>query len=95
MLVTGEMWPTERPLLEDDTGVVDGEVAMENVEHLGKYVYEMTGTRMKQLEGENSLPMGGEVIAEEQLDEVGDDEEEGDEDVPLEPDILEVREGEA
>ncbi|KAK0385765.1 hypothetical protein NLU13_6942 [Sarocladium strictum] len=95
MLVTGEMWPTERPLLEDDTGVVDGEVAMENVEHLGKYVYEMTGTRMKQLEGENSLPMGGEVIAKEQLDEVEDDEEEGDEDVPLEPDILEVREGEA
>jgi intron-binding protein aquarius len=87
------MWPTERSLLEDDTGSVDGEVAMESVEHLGKYVYEMTGTRIKQLESERGVPMGGEVIPEEQLDE--DEEGEGDEDVPLEPDILEVREGEA
>lgn len=96
MLVTGEMWPTERPLLEDELGAVEGEVAMESVEHLGKYVYEMTATRVKQLQNENALPMGGEVISEvEQDDDEVVEEVEDDEEVPLEPDILEVREGES
>ena len=98
MLTTGEMFPTARPLLEDDNAAVEGEVAMESVEHLGKYVYEMTGTSMQQYERERGVPMDGEVIAEEQ-EEDGDEDVEGegdeDEETPLEPDILEVREGES
>jgi intron-binding protein aquarius len=44
MLVTGEMWPAQR-----DVGAaeVQGEVAMEGVEHLGQFVFEMTKTRME------------------------------------------------
>ncbi|KAH8169576.1 AAA domain-containing protein [Sarocladium implicatum] len=96
MLTTGEMWPTERPLLEDDGAAVDGEAAMENLEHLGKYVYEMTGTRMQQLERESGVPMGKEVIPEEQEEDGAEDGDgEADEETPLEPDILEVREGES
>lgn len=84
MLTTGEMWPAVRPVAEDDTAQVEGEVAMENVEHLGKYVYEMTKTKM----GQMTVDIAS---SETPLEAVPEDEEEA----PLEPDILEVREGEA
>lgn len=93
MLVTGELWPTERPSTEEDDGPVEGEVAMESVEHIGQYVFEMTNTRIKQLQAEQGLLM--EPAMDEAEDEgparYYDEEEER----ALEPDILEVREGEA
>ena len=61
MLVTGELYPTERPST-DENGVIEGEVAMESVEHLGQYVFEMTNTKMKQLG--DGQPM--EVVEEEE-----------------------------
>ncbi|KAM5382643.1 hypothetical protein ACJZ2D_002433 [Fusarium nematophilum] len=90
MLVTGELWPTKREVIEGD-GAVEGEVPMEGVEHLGQYVFEMTNTKIKQLQAEQ----GGvpEPIIEEP--EEGDEkygDEDGEEEV--EADILEVREGE-
>ncbi|KAF4510388.1 hypothetical protein G6O67_002277 [Ophiocordyceps sinensis] len=88
MLVTGELWPTERPNSEEDSAV-DGEVAMESVEHLGQYVFEMTQTRVKQLQGEEDLsametsdPEGGEG----QVADYDEDER------ASELDILDVRE---
>jgi intron-binding protein aquarius len=48
MLVTGEMWPSKR-ILSDEGAVVEGEVVMEGVEHLGQYVFEMTKTKMSEL----------------------------------------------
>lgn len=44
VLVTGEMWPAKREDAAD--GVVEGEAVMEGVEHLGRFVYEMTRTRL-------------------------------------------------
>lgn len=56
-LVAGELWPSERVVAnEDATGSVQGEVTMEGVEHLGQYVFEMTNTRIKQLQAEQGLP---------------------------------------
>ncbi|KAK6341741.1 hypothetical protein TWF696_008805 [Orbilia brochopaga] len=43
-LVTGEMWPTSRQLSASSEVTV-----MESVEHLGKYVYEMTETKLASL----------------------------------------------
>lgn len=54
-LVTGELWPSSRVLSEEGKEVA-GETVMENVEHLGQYVYEMTNTRIKQLRAERGLP---------------------------------------
>ena len=97
MLVTGELWQTERPNAEEGSPV-EGEVAMESVEHLGQYVFEMTNTKVKQLEEEqgSSAMDSMATIAEEAADGPAtnyeyDDEEE--EQAPG-PDILEVREGE-
>ncbi|KAM3514890.1 hypothetical protein MY11210_001495 [Beauveria gryllotalpidicola] len=102
MLVTGELWPTQRPVIaaEDDGATpVENEVIMEGVEHLGQYVFEMTSTRTKQLESENKMVDVVETIAEERLDEgdEGEDEEQQTTyyDGVVEPDIQEVREGEA
>jgi len=47
-LVTGELWPSERVLAEEVGKEVAGEAIMEGVEHLGQYVFEMTGTKVKQ-----------------------------------------------
>jgi intron-binding protein aquarius len=90
MLVTGELWPTQREVTEDLTAV-EGEVPMESVEHLGQYVFEMTNTKIEQLQAEQrEIP---ETIMEEAEEGgYGDDDEDEDEDV--EADILEVREGE-
>ena len=50
MLVTGELFPSNR-VLEDEEGAdaVPGETQMENVEHLGQYVYEMTNSMVQQV----------------------------------------------
>ena len=89
MLVTGEMWPAQREITEGN-GAIEGEVPMESVEHLGQYVFEMTKTKIKQLEAEqgaSSLP--------EPIDEEEDGEETYDDDgEQVEADIQEVREGE-
>ncbi|KAK6543254.1 hypothetical protein TWF694_000017 [Orbilia ellipsospora] len=45
-LVTGEMWPATRPLK-----VLKQATVMEGVEHLGRYVFEMTETKLKLLKG--------------------------------------------
>jgi intron-binding protein aquarius len=92
MLVTGELWPTQREVTEE-LGAVEGEVPMEGVEHLGQYVFEMTKTKIKQLQEEQ-----GEPIIEEEFEdgegEYGNGDEDEDEEGDIEADILEVREGE-
>ena len=72
MLVTGEMWPSKRILADEAEGSVTGEVAMENVEHLGQYVFEMTNSKMKQVGGQQRTGDPMETITEESL---RDDEE--------------------
>ncbi|KAF4971671.1 hypothetical protein FSARC_1549 [Fusarium sarcochroum] len=94
MLITGELWPTQRVVAEED-GAVEGEVPMESVEHLGQYVFEMTNTKIKQLQAEQGEPP--ETIMEEPEDGeggYGDGDEDEDEEEEVEADILEVREGE-
>ncbi|CAK7563699.1 MAG: hypothetical protein SEPTF4163_001574 [Sporothrix epigloea] len=53
-LVTGELWPSTRVISEENKAAAGGtlanEVAMEGVEHLGQYVYEMTKTKLQQLQ---------------------------------------------
>ncbi|KAK7433077.1 hypothetical protein QQZ08_000006 [Neonectria magnoliae] len=97
MLVTGELWPAERDYSEG-IGPIETEVPMEGVEHLGQYVFEMTNTKIKQLQGEQSGSGVPEFIAEEvegaeeaYEEEDGEDGEDGED---VEADILEVREGE-
>lgn len=55
-LVTGEMYPTQRKESEE---VDDSRKAqMEGVEHLGKYVHEMTNAKVKSLrEGAETMPV--------------------------------------
>ncbi|KAL8371460.1 hypothetical protein RB595_001315 [Gaeumannomyces hyphopodioides] len=54
-LVTGELWPSQRRLSDETDGKnVPGEVVMEGVEHLGQYVYEMTGTKLEQENSQTS-----------------------------------------
>jgi len=55
MLVTGEMWPSQRVLKDEEGKNVPGETEMENVEHLGQYVYEMTSAKVQQLRAERGL----------------------------------------
>ncbi|PNP40630.1 hypothetical protein TGAMA5MH_07628 [Trichoderma gamsii] len=93
MLVTGELYGAERQNTEED-GPVEGEVAMEGVEHIGQYVFEMTQTKINQLQAEQGLLMESMTI-----DDAGEEGQGGyydeEEDKAIEPDILEVREGEA
>jgi len=42
----GEMWPTQRAVGEES---LEGTVVMEDVTHLGQYVYEMTITAVERL----------------------------------------------
>ncbi|ODA77136.1 hypothetical protein RJ55_07655 [Drechmeria coniospora] len=88
-LVTGELWPTQRPNASDSC--IDGEVVMESVEHLGQYVFEMTSTRMEQLSEHNKpmAPTPNFEIPEDSGEAACSRENEQ----ALEPDILEVREG--
>lgn len=66
-LVVGEMWPTQRKAGEESS---EGTVVMEDVSHLGQYVYEMTLTaveRIKQGGGGAGLARISEVPAQEDL----------------------------
>ncbi|CAK7227873.1 hypothetical protein SBRCBS47491_006716 [Sporothrix bragantina] len=55
-LVTGELWPSARVIADENKAAAGGalanEVAMEGVEHLGQYVFEMTKTKLQQLQAE-------------------------------------------
>ncbi|KAI1335173.1 hypothetical protein F5Y15DRAFT_399182 [Xylariaceae sp. FL0016] len=55
-LATGEMWPSERVLAEEEGTSIPGEAVMENVEHLGQFVFEMTKQRIQQMRIEEGLP---------------------------------------
>jgi intron-binding protein aquarius len=55
MLVTGELWPSQRVLKDEGGKSVPGETQMENLEHLGQYVYEMTNAKVQQLRAERGL----------------------------------------
>ncbi|PNS17155.1 hypothetical protein CAC42_7209 [Sphaceloma murrayae] len=73
-LVSGEMWPAERAEGSDGE-LVEGETRMEGVEHLGKWVFEMTRAKVEDLKlGRGRLE---EVVEEVRI---GSDDEEGDED---------------
>lgn len=54
-LVTGELWPSQRKVAEDVNETAAGEATMEGVEHLGQYVFEMTTTKVQQLQAERGL----------------------------------------
>ncbi|KAI1816072.1 hypothetical protein GGS20DRAFT_269815 [Poronia punctata] len=56
VLSTGEMWPSNRILAEEEGTTAPNEATMEGVEHLGQFVYEMTMSRIKQLRAEQGLP---------------------------------------
>jgi intron-binding protein aquarius len=80
MLVTGELWPSTRTLAaEDGKKQIPGETAMEGVEHLGQYVYEMTNAKVAQLRAERGIPEDADIalpeIAEEEEMVQEDDEE--------------------
>lgn len=51
-LVTGEMWPAQRKAGEDPS---EGTVIMEDVVHLGQYVYEMTLTAVEKMKQEAGI----------------------------------------
>ncbi|KAG7150873.1 RNA helicase aquarius like protein [Verticillium longisporum] len=76
MLVTGEMWPSQR-LIASESGEVPGEACMEGVEHLGQFVYQMTNTKVKQLEAEQNPGGAGLMAIEEAPAEEAGDEEAG------------------
>lgn len=57
-LITGELWPSTRTLPEEVNEPVAGEAVMESVEHLGQYVYEMTNTKINDLETQRGPPEG-------------------------------------
>ncbi|KAL7956568.1 P-loop containing nucleoside triphosphate hydrolase protein [Trichoderma compactum] len=92
MLVTGELFPTERQSTDED-GPVEGDVVMEGVEHIGQYVFEMTNTRIQQLQAEQGVLMDSTIDEAEEEGQEGYYDEEDEK--TLDPDILEVREGEA
>ncbi|RYO88498.1 hypothetical protein DL762_003704 [Monosporascus cannonballus] len=56
VLSTGEMWPSTRVLAADLEAETPGEAVMEGVEHLGQFVFEMAGVRIRQLRAERGLP---------------------------------------
>lgn len=98
-LVTGELWPSKRILAEESGQDVPGEAVMENAEHLGQYVSDMTSTRVEQLRAERGLPDGaalaqalpqGDVMAT--IDE-GGEEGEGSADAEVPVDGFEAEEG--
>ncbi|KIH90172.1 intron-binding protein aquarius [Sporothrix brasiliensis 5110] len=55
-LVTGELWPSKRVIADENKAAAGGtlanEVTMEGLEHLGQYVFEMTQTRLQQMQAE-------------------------------------------
>lgn len=90
MLVTGELYQTERQNVEDIKAEVPGEVCMEGVEHLGQYVYQMTNTRVKQLQAEGTIAGDGEMeILETPLEVVDEADEDGNDAAEAIPDGVE------
>ncbi|QDS75244.1 hypothetical protein FKW77_000563 [Venturia effusa] len=86
-LVVGEMFPTQR-LLEAEVEYTE----MAGVEHLGQYVFEMTGAKVKQLKtGEVQLPVSKEEIM---VDDDDADEDVMVEEVPDQFEGIEEEEGE-
>lgn len=86
MLVTGELWPSKRAEA-DRKQDVPGEACMEGVEHLGQYVFEMTNTKVKQLQVEGAAvePLAAieedgegyvEPEEEDEVEELGEGEDE-------------------
>jgi len=75
-LVVGEMWPTQREAGEESP---EGTVVMEDVTHLGQYVYEMTVTAVERLKAGGSIAgASGAAIVEvpaEEAEEVQEDRE--------------------
>ena len=65
MLVTGELWPSERILADEGGKDVPGQTPMESVEHLGQYVYEMTKSKIQQIRAERGLEEA-EIVAPEE-----------------------------
>ena len=84
-LVTGELFPSTRVLKDEEGTPVPGETQMENVEHLGQYVYEMTNAKVQLLRSERGLPEEDAVpFNKDGVDTgIGDDEFE-----PIEADII-------
>ena len=86
MLVTGELWPSQRVLKDEEGKTVPGEAQMEGLEHLGQYVYEMTNAKVQQLRAEKGLPEA-ELVApalgggEEELDVIEEGYEEIEEEI--------------
>lgn len=82
MLTTGEMWPSQRVLADEESQeTVEGEVAMEGVEHLGQYVFEMTKTKMKQMQADKStIPAAAQEPAEPTIPEEEGEGEDGEAD---------------
>ena len=65
VLSTGEMWPSTRVLAEPENTTAEAavpsgneEAVMEGVEHLGQFVFEMTGVKARQLRAERGLLEG-------------------------------------
>jgi intron-binding protein aquarius len=54
-LVTGELWPSNRILKDEEGNDVPGETQIESVEHLGQYVFEMTSAKVQQMRAERGL----------------------------------------
>lgn len=80
-LVTGELWPSQRKVAEDASETVAGEATMEGVEHLGQYVFEMTTTKIQQLQGERGLPSDAEIqqvvdAQKQEIEPIPEDDEE-------------------
>jgi intron-binding protein aquarius len=55
ILITGELWPSQRILKDEEDNDIQGEAQMESVEHLGQYVFEMTNAKVQQLKAERGL----------------------------------------
>lgn len=98
-LVTGEMYGQVNRLVNGN--VVEGEAIMEGVEHLGKYVFEMTKAKVEALKlGGGVLRVMNETNGDVQMEDEDaadreenvlikvDDVEEGDDDVAEEPVVV-------
>lgn len=82
MLVTGELWPSKRILAEEEGKDVPGQTPMENVEHLGQYVFEMTKSKIQQIRAERGLedieivaPTPGEGLPAEDLGHIEEEDD--------------------
>ena len=80
ILVTGELWPSQRILAEEESEETPRQTPMESVEHLGQYVYEMTKSKIQQIRAERGFEEAEIVALEEGVstEELGYIEEEDD-----------------